>query len=113
MTGLDEYQDEALRTAAAADLTPREVLAARALGLSGEAGEVADLVKKHLGHGHPLVREAVAEELGDVLWYVATLADRCGYKLSEIATLNKAKLRTRYPDGFSQERSMERSMVRR
>lgn len=103
---LDEYQQDALRTA------PRKntalSLAVLALGMTGEAGEVADLVKKHLGHGHPLDRDAIKKELGDVLWYLAALAERLNLTLPEIAEANINKLRARYPNGFSKARSRNR-----
>lgn len=101
---LNQYQRDAMRTAG--DRT--DDLACHALGVAGEAGEVADLFKKHLFHGHPLDRAKAAKELGDVLWYVAVLANRIGYSLSNVAELNVEKLRKRYPDGFSSERSQKR-----
>lgn len=78
------------------------------LGVAGEAGEVADLIKKHVGHGHPLDVSKLKYELGDVLWYVAALADICGLTLDDVAAANIEKLRARYPDGFSSERSIHR-----
>jgi NTP pyrophosphatase (non-canonical NTP hydrolase) len=99
---LDSYQRDANRTNATADL------ANKALGLCGEAGEVAELVKKHLYHGHPLDKEKLRNELGDVLWYVATMASDFGIPLSDVASANVDKLRRRYPDGFSVERSLNR-----
>lgn len=102
MNALDQYQQEALRTAG--DIRP-EILG---LGIAGEAGEVADLLKKHLGHGHPLDREKLIKELGDVLWYVAVLANWAGATLDEVAQVNVAKLKVRYPNGFSTERSQNR-----
>lgn len=104
---LDEYQQLALRTANK-DLDERGKIANGALGLAGEAGEAADLAKKHLFHGHPLDRDKLRSELGDVLWYVATLADAVGLELGDIAEANIAKLRARYPEGFSEERSRNR-----
>ena len=104
---LNAYQSEVMRTAAS-DSTPEMALAVLALGVAGEAGEVADLLKKHLGHGHPLDRDKAAKELGDVLWYVAALANRLGFSLEEIARLNVAKLRARYPEGFDPARSLNR-----
>lgn len=79
------------------------------LGVAGEAGEVADLIKKHLGHGHTLDRNKLANELGDVLWYVGVLAYMAGFSLSEIAEINKAKLVSRYPNGFEESRSINRA----
>jgi NTP pyrophosphatase (non-canonical NTP hydrolase) len=104
----NEYQVLAARTRAH-DLNDREALSMAALGLAGESGECADYVKKHLYHGHPLDRDKAVKELGDVLWYVAIMAKEIGVELSEVAEKNIAKLRARYPEGFSTERSMNRS----
>ncbi len=92
------------------DANPLEplALARDALGLTGEAGEVADLIKKHIGHGHPLDKTKTAKELGDDFWYIAVLACRIGYTLEDIARMNVAKLMARYPEGFSSERSINR-----
>lgn len=103
----DAYQAEARRTAGKLGEDPKSI-AVLALGVAGEAGEVADLIKKHVGHGHVLDREKLVKELGDVLWYVAMLADVIGFKLSNIARMNVEKLRARYPDGFDPERSKNR-----
>lgn len=111
MLTLNEYQRQALRTAQVErrnDMTDQRGLACDALGIAGEAGEVADLVKKQVGHGHPADHEKMKRELGDVLWYVSVLAHRYGFTLEEVATANVAKLRARYPDGFSSERSINR-----
>ena len=91
MSDMDDYQEAACRTVNL-DLGPDMRLATAALGLTGEAGEVADLVKKHLEQGHALDVVRVAAELGDVLWYVATLADAIEVDLSEVAAHNVAKL---------------------
>jgi len=99
---LNHYQVEALRTVGSSDLP---VLG---LGLAGESGEVADIIKKEIGHGHPADPERIAKELGDVLWYIAVLADKYDYNLSDIATMNIDKLKARYPDGFASERSLYR-----
>ncbi|HEY0735104.1 MAG TPA: nucleoside triphosphate pyrophosphohydrolase family protein [Herpetosiphonaceae bacterium] len=103
----NEYQDLARRTLSQ-DLDERERLAMTALGLVGEAGECSEAIKKHLFHGHPLDRPALAKELGDVLWYVAMLADSCGLSFDAIAEQNVAKLRARYPEGFSAAASVNR-----
>lgn len=107
---MDDYQRAALRTATVDAFDPRESLglARDALGLTGEAGEVADHVKKFVGHGHALDTDKVKKELGDVLWYVAVLAYRIGCTLEEVAEANVEKLRARYPDGFSAQRSINR-----
>lgn len=106
---LNGYQSEARRTMLDNwGQQDRESLSCHGLGIAGEAGEVADLIKKHLHHGHPLDREKLIKELGDVLWYVAAVAKDIGVDLSEVAEANVMKLRKRYPDGFSQERSINR-----
>lgn len=71
-----------------------------ALGLAGEAGEVADLIKKKLFHGIDVPREKLADELGDVLWYLCMLAYNEGITLTEIEERNWNKITQRYPNGF-------------
>jgi len=102
----DEYQESALRTAKVADR--RSLLTECALGLAGESGEVADHIKKHHHQGHDLSIDHIKGELGDVLWYVATMARALGLDLSEVASANVAKLKARYPDGFDPKRSRDR-----
>ena len=65
-----------------------------ALGLNGEAGEVADKIKKHLRDGK-LDIGGIIYELGDVCWYVARLADSLGYSLEDILEINHSKLESR------------------
>ena len=105
---LDEYQRLALRTAGHRESTAK-VLTYTALGLTGESGEVAEIVKKTFYHGHPLDVDALRKELGDVLWYLAVMADGLGLSLDQIARENIEKLRARYPEGFSEVRSLNRS----
>ena len=72
---------------------------------------LANKVKKLVAHGHQDISAAVlGDELGDVLWYLAEAATACGLDLSQIAADNVNKLRQRYPDGFSQERSIHRDV---
>lgn len=94
---LNEYQKKALETA----VYPREFsIIYPALGLSGEAGEVADKVKKIIRDNNADFsdeekRKAIAMEVGDVCWYIATLANDLGYTLEEICEMNYAKLKSR------------------
>lgn len=109
-----EYQVAAVRTARRHDGSDSAFdyrLANFALGLAGEAGEVADALKKHLFHDKPLDRDAIKKELGDCLWYIATLADTLEIPLGDIARANVAKLMTRYPAGFTVEDSHARRDV--
>jgi NTP pyrophosphatase (non-canonical NTP hydrolase) len=107
-----EYQAQAMRSASQGGQAAQ--LAAAGLGVAGEAGEVADIIKKVLFHGHPLDAQAVEKlekEAGDVLWYLALLADRLaehGVTLDTIAQKNIAKLLARYPNGFEASRSLNR-----
>ena len=97
---LDEYHQQAARTANAA-LDPRERLVDAAAGLAEEAGEVLGLVRKHAFMAHPLDRARLVRELGDALWCLSAVAGAVGVTLDEVATSNLAKLRERYPDGYS------------
>lgn len=97
---LSEYQRLSRRTAE----YPREQwLAYPALGLAGEAGEVAEHAKKAIRDDGGTVSEerraAMAKELGDVLWYVAQLASELELDLDEIASQNLEKLRSRQRRG--------------
>ncbi len=98
---LNAYQAAARRTALYPDAGNNPIYPT--LGLSGEAGEVADKVKKVIrdraGHFDDEVRAEIALELGDVLWYVAQLASELGYELDVIANQNLKKLRDRADRG--------------
>lgn len=93
---LNEYQQHALETAIYPD--ERRIIYPT-LGLTGEAGEVADKVKKVIRDGHeeftPEKKLEIVKEIGDVLWYCATLAHDLGYPLESIARMNVEKLRSR------------------
>ena len=110
---LDDYQRAAMRTASGMDYSgfddpDKGLLLNGVMGLNGEAGECVDIVKKHLFQGHDFDEDHFAEELGDVLWYVAVAAQSIGYSLSSIARKNIDKLKARYPEGFDKSRSVNR-----
>ena len=98
---LNAYQRAARKTAAYPDIGRNPIYAT--LGLSGEAGEVADKVKKVIrdqgGVFDAQAREAIKLELGDVLWYLAQLSGELGYDLDEIAEANLIKLASRAARG--------------
>ena len=101
---INEYQQAAARTAP----EKARVWSNVGLGLAGEAGEVADMIKKFLHQGHPLDEHKLIEELGDIAWYVALGATVAGVTLEEILKRNVDKLLGRYPDGFDPDRSLHR-----
>ena len=79
------------------------------LGLAGESGECADIVKKHIFQGHELNKEKLKDELGDVLWYIAITAKGLGITLQDVVDHNYQKLSSRYPTGrFRVEDSVNR-----
>ena len=92
---LDEYQKLAARTAGAGGDGDRRLVIS-ALGLAGEAGEFANMVKKMTAHGHSISPETLADELGDVLWYAAAIATELGTTLSDVAQKNLDKLFDRH-----------------
>ncbi len=92
----DEYQDETERTA---QYPEDEALQYLALGLVGESGEVAEKVKKYIREDDPGYLEQLDKELGDVLWYLARLADERGLDLSDVAERNLDKLLDRKERG--------------
>ena len=104
---VNEYQKLAMVTLNR-ELDKKEMLVNAAMGLCGESGEAIDIVKKHLFHGHELDREALIKELGDVAWYLAEAAEALDVPLEEIFEKNIEKLRKRYPEGFSSEKSINR-----
>lgn len=104
---INEYQQLALRTLNP-ELSEKDVLINGVMGLCGESGEAIDIVKKHLAQGHPLDKEKLAKELGDIAWYLAETAHSIGYPLEDILQMNIDKLKARYPEGFDSERSILR-----
>jgi len=79
------------------------------LGLSGESGELIDLIKKWMFHEKPLDETHVKKELGDVLWYAALICESFGWKMSDVMDLNIEKLKKRYPNGFNPEQANNRA----
>ena len=95
---MNEYQSLALETA----IYPLPIIYP-ALGITGEAGEVAEKVKKVLRDNNSQFtadkKLEIAKEIGDVLWYCATLSHDLGYTLEEIAEMNYTKLHSRQERG--------------
>ncbi len=98
---LNDYQRESRKTALYPEVGSNAIYPT--LGLVGEAGEVADKVKKILrdnkGVFDKYSKDAIKFELGDVLWYISQLSSELGYELDEIASSNLEKLKDRKARG--------------
>lgn len=99
----------------------KDAVSNAALGLTGEAGEVADLIKKAVYHGRgfqpsgcdlpdngEIDPDDVKDELSDVLFYVSAMAQEFGFTLEDVAKHNREKLEKRFPEGFSTEDSAQK-----
>lgn len=86
-----EYQAQTKKTAVYPEKTPLQYLA---LGITGEAGEIAEKIKKKERDGD-IDEEELAKEIGDVIWYLAQLADQLNKDLGDIAEENLEKLQDR------------------
>ena len=104
---VNEYQRLAMKTLNPG-LSKKDVLINGVMGLCGESGEAIDIVKKHLHQGHPLDRERLVKELGDIAWYLAETAYALDIPLERVLQGNIDKLKERYPEGFSTENSVNR-----
>ena len=102
----NEFQEHAKRTQPPEG--NKDDITNYALGLIGEAAEVSEMIKKWRFHGHPLDTAKVAEELGDVLHYLAGLCTMIHFSMEVVAEMNVDKLLDRYPKGFSEQASRER-----
>jgi NTP pyrophosphatase (non-canonical NTP hydrolase) len=102
----NEYQKLAARTINK-ELTNIEQERHALLGLASEVGELHGLYQKAY-QGHPLDDEYVKKEAGDCLWMIAELCTANGWELEEIMQMNIDKLKARYPEGFSEEKSLNR-----
>ncbi len=91
-------------------LTRQQYLVNAALGLTGEAGELANAIKKWQFHGHELDEENVIEELGDIMWYVALACRELDITIDDVLNANINKLRRRYPQGFTYTDSINREI---
>lgn len=79
------------------------------MGVSGEAGELIDAIKKAWIYGKPLDRENVLEEAGDLMFYLQALLTECGFTLDQAMEYNVAKLAKRYPKGYTDAAAIERA----
>lgn len=80
------------------------------LGISTEAGELADAYKKMLAYNKPIDMVNVAEEIGDLMWYIANFLEMTGLDFDSILEKNIRKLEVRYPEKFSEEKAVNRNL---
>ncbi len=83
-----------------------------AMGISTEAGELLDALKKHLFYGKDLDRTNLFEEVGDLFWYMAILADELGFDFEQAMEKNIEKLRARYGEKFSETKAQKRDLTK-
>ena len=102
-----EYQNLAMRTASIPSDDKQGRLHHAVFGLTSEAGEVAGIMQK-VFQGHEFDPGHMKKELGDCLWMVAEACDALGFTMDDVMQLNIDKLKARYPEGFSAEKSLNR-----
>jgi NTP pyrophosphatase (non-canonical NTP hydrolase) len=108
LTDLDEYQVVLERLK-----NPQTLMILHAaLGLSTEAAEILDALKKHLIYGKPLDLVNLMEETGDTFWYTALLSKACNFTFEEVMEKNIAKLKARYGEKFNEKDALERDLDR-
>ena len=101
-----DYQKSAARTIGPG-LDHVEMVFHALHGMASEVGELHGIYQKWY-QGHTIAAEHVKKELGDILWFIAEYCTAQCWTLDEIAQLNIDKLKARYPEGFSAERSIHR-----
>lgn len=89
--------------------SPKNDLMHMAIGICGEAGELADAIKKHWAYGKELDSTNVIEELGDLLFYIQGMANLIGVNIEVIRQLNVNKLAKRYPTGYTDAAAIARA----
>ena len=78
------------------------------MGISSEAGELGDCIKRHFIYGQPLDNINLVEECGDLLWYISLMLSACGSTMEQAMQENISKLKIRYPEKFTEQDALER-----
>lgn len=81
------------------------------VGVSTESGELLDALKKHIYYGKDLDKTNLFEEVGDLFWYLAILADELGFDFEKVMAKNVEKLQARYGDAFSSDKAIKRDLT--
>lgn len=117
----DQYQEDAARTLSSNFAVPNAELDGEhyqknvdiihaIVGISTEAGELLDALKKTMFYGKNLDKVNLDEEIGDVLWYIAIYLNARGKSFEQVFDQNIAKLRTRYPEKFTESHALHRDV---
>lgn len=77
-------------------------------GMAGEVGEIHSIYQKHY-QGHDFNKEELKKETGDLLWFLAEYCTVMGWTMDEVAVMNIEKLQRRYPEGFAEGLSVNRT----
>ena len=103
---MDRYKEFVISKCSEKTISNMELTAV--LGMAGEAGEIADVLKKRMFHDHRAGPGSMVEELGDLFFYFTLMLEAYNYALDTIVDFNIRKLDERLPDGIESERSMNR-----
>ena len=112
----EKYIEKAIKTEARQNswTTERLIKSNRllhaAMGATTEANEILDAMKKHIFYGKELDKVNLFEEVGDLFWYLAIIADVVGFSFEDAMEKNLAKLRARYGDEFDPEKALNRDL---
>ena len=106
MIEANEYQELAARTINN-DLSNKDKVLHALHGMAGEVGEIHSIYQKAY-QGHEFDSCEMKKELGDLLWFIAEYCTVFGWDLEDIMQMNIDKLKIRYPEGFSEEMSVNR-----
>lgn len=101
-----EYQKKAMRCASMT-VNENEQLLNAALGICGEAGELAGHVKKFYFQGEDFPKETIVSTAGNVLWCIALLCESMGIDLEDVVTYNMDKLQKKYPEAYDHNEAID------
>lgn len=104
----NEYQELAMRTCCIPYEDKKGMLNHAVFGLSSEAGEVSGILQKEY-QGHPVDKEHLKKELGDCCWMIAEACTALGLDLEDVMQTNIDKLKARFPEGFTVDKSLHRA----
>lgn len=109
-----QYLQESKRTASTdseINLSKRDFnLLHASMGLSTEANEIVDILKKRIFYGKPIDEVNFQEEIGDLFWYIALACRELNLDFENILDINIKKLKARFPDKFTKDKALNRDL---